>query len=67
VGITPDIEVQNAGKDDRQLTTAHAILKEALAVGNRRKPSRGRGATAIDSGMITDVGREMMAVPQDSP
>jgi len=67
VGITPDIEVQNSGKDDRQLTTAHAIMKEALAVGNRRKPSRGRGTALIDSGMITDVGRGMMAVPQDIP
>jgi carboxyl-terminal processing protease len=68
VGIMPDIEVQNAGKEDRQLTTAHAILKEALVVGGRRKSSRGRGTAQIDSGVITEVGRGMLAVPpQVSP
>lgn len=63
VGIMPDLELANEGKDDQQLTMAHAIMKEALMVGGRRKQAHQRGAMPIDSGVIKEVGRGMLATP----
>jgi carboxyl-terminal processing protease len=63
VGILPDIELANEGKDDRQLNMAHAIMKEALAVASRGKPPQQRGAGPIDNGMIKELGRGMLAAP----
>lgn len=63
VGITPDLELANEGKDDQQLTMAHAIMKEALVVAGRRKQTHQRGIGQIDSGVIKEVGRGMLATP----
>ena len=63
VGIIPDIELSNEGKDDRQLNMAHAIMKEALAVAGRRKHQQQRGAGPIDNGMIKELGRGMLVAP----
>ena len=63
VGIVPDIELANEGKDDRQLNTAHAIMKEALAMASRRKQQRQRGVGPIDSVTIKELGRGMLAAP----
>ena len=46
VGITPDIELANEGKEDRQLDMAHAIMKEALGMTSRRKQPQQRGVRA---------------------
>ncbi len=67
VGIAPDIELENEGKEDRQLNMAHAIMKEALTVANRRKSPQGGGAAPIDSGVIIAVGRGMLATPSVLP
>jgi C-terminal peptidase prc len=66
VGIVPDIELTNDGKDDRQLHMAHAIMKEALAVAGRRKQAQPRGAIPVDNGVIKSVGRSMLAAPPAS-
>jgi carboxyl-terminal processing protease len=63
VGIMPDIELANEGKDDQQLTMAHAIMREALVVAGRGKRAHQRGVGPIDSGMIKEVGRAMLATP----
>src|SRR5262245_14407303 len=63
VGIVPDIELSNEGKDDRQLDMAHAIMKEALAVTSRRKQQQQRGAGPIDNVMMKELGRGMLAAP----
>jgi carboxyl-terminal processing protease len=66
VGIIPDIELSNEGKEDRQLQMAHAIMKEALAVAGRRQPPP-HGTMPIDTGIIKSVGRGMLAAPPPSP
>jgi C-terminal processing protease CtpA/Prc len=66
VGIIPDIELANEGKEDRQLNMAHAIMKEALAVANRRKQPQQRGAGPIDNGIIKELGRGKLATPPTS-
>jgi carboxyl-terminal processing protease len=66
VGIVPDIELSNEGKDDRQLNMAHAIMKEALAMASRRKHRQQRGEGPIDNGMIKELGRGMLAAPPTS-
>jgi carboxyl-terminal processing protease len=63
VGIIPDLELSNEGKEDRQLNMAHAILKEALAVASRRQQQRPREAGPIDHAMIKALGRGMLAAP----
>ena len=63
VGIVPDIEVRNEAKEDRQLTVSQAILKEALDRASRGHPPNGREAPPIDSGMLIEVGRGMLAAP----
>jgi carboxyl-terminal processing protease len=63
VGIVPDIELSNEGKEDRQFDMAHAIMKEALAMTNRRKQQQQRGPGPIDSVMIKELGRGMLAAP----
>ncbi len=63
VGIIPDIELSNEGKDDRQLNMAHAIMKEALAAASRRKHQQQQGAVPIDNGMMKELGRGMLAAP----
>lgn len=63
VGIIPDIELANEGKEDRQLNMAHAIMKEALAMASRRKQPQQRGAGPIDNGIIKELGRGMLAAP----
>jgi carboxyl-terminal processing protease len=63
VGIIPDIELSNEGKDDRQLDMAHAIMKEALAMTSRRKQQQQRGAGPIDNVMMKELGRGMLAAP----
>ena len=63
VGIVPDIELSNEGKEDRQLDMAHAIMKEALAMTNRRKQQQQRGSGPIDNVMIKELGRGMLAAP----
>jgi carboxyl-terminal processing protease len=63
VGIIPDIELSNEGKEDRQLDMAHAIMKEALAMTNRRKQQQQRGAGPIDNVMMKELGRGMLAAP----
>jgi carboxyl-terminal processing protease len=63
VGIVPDIELSNEGKDDRQLDMAHAIMKEALAMTSRRKPPHQRGSGPIDNVMMKELGRGMLAAP----
>jgi carboxyl-terminal processing protease len=63
VGIVPDIELSNEGKEDRQLDMAHAIMKEALAMTNRRKQQQQRGPGPIDSVMMKELGRGMLAAP----
>jgi carboxyl-terminal processing protease len=63
VGIIPDIELSNEGKEDRQLNMAHAIMKEALAVASRRKQQQPRGAGSIDNVMMKELGRGMLAAP----
>jgi carboxyl-terminal processing protease len=63
VGIVPDIELANEGKEDRQLDMAHAIMKEALAVTSRRKQQQQRGSGPIDNVMIKELGRGMLAAP----
>ncbi|MGH8071004.1 MAG: S41 family peptidase [Candidatus Entotheonellia bacterium] len=63
VGIMPDIELSNEGKEDRQLNMAHAIMKEALAMASRRKHQQQRGSGPIDSVMIKELGRGMLAAP----
>jgi carboxyl-terminal processing protease len=63
VGIIPDIELSNEGKDDRQLDMAHAIMKEALAVASRRKHQQQQGAGPIDNGMMKELGRGMLVAP----
>jgi C-terminal peptidase prc len=63
VGIVPDIELSNEGKEDRQLDMAHAIMKEALAVTSRRKQQQQRGPRTIDNTMIKELGRGMLAAP----
>jgi carboxyl-terminal processing protease len=63
VGIVPDIELTNEGKEDRQLNMAHAIMKEALAMASRRKQQQQRGSGPIDSVTIKELGRGMLAAP----
>jgi C-terminal peptidase prc len=63
VGIVPDIELANEGKEDRQLDMSHAIMKEALAVTSRRKQQQQRGSGPIDNVMIKELGRGMLAAP----
>jgi carboxyl-terminal processing protease len=63
VGIMPDIELSNEGKEDRQLNMAHAIMKEALAMASRRKHQQQHGSGPIDSVMIKELGRGMLAAP----
>lgn len=63
VGIIPDIELTNEGKEDRQLDMAHAIMKEALAMATRRKQPQQRGVGPIDNGMIKELGRGKLAAP----
>jgi carboxyl-terminal processing protease len=63
VGITPDIELANEGKEDRQLNMAHAIMKEALAMTSRRKQMQQRGSGPIDSVTMKELGRGMLAAP----
>jgi carboxyl-terminal processing protease len=63
IGIMPDIELSNEGKEDRQLDMAHAIMKEALAVASRRKHQQQRGSGPIDSVMMKELGRGMLAAP----
>ena len=63
VGIVPDIELSNEGKEDRQLDMAHAIMKEALAMTSRRKQQQQRGAGPIDNVMMKELGRGMLAAP----
>jgi C-terminal peptidase prc len=63
VGIIPDIELSNEGQEDRQLNMAHAILKEALAMASRRKHQQPRGSGPIDSVMMKELGRGMLAAP----
>jgi C-terminal processing protease CtpA/Prc len=65
VGILPDLELVNEGKDDQQLSMAHAIMKEALLVGGRRTLAHQRGP--IDSGVIKEVGRGILATPPPPP
>lgn len=66
VGILPDIELKNEGKDDRQLHMAHAIMKEALALTGRRKEAQQRPAIPVDTGVLKSVGRSMLATPPPS-
>jgi C-terminal peptidase prc len=66
VGILPDIELTNEGKDDRQLHMAHAIMKEALALTGRRKQAQQRHAIPVDNGVLKSVGRSMLATPPPS-
>ena len=66
VGITPDIDVQNDGKEDRQLIVAYAILKEALSPGNRPNSPLTREDASIGTG-IREVGREMFAATSVGP
>jgi carboxyl-terminal processing protease len=61
IGIVPDIEVSNEGKEDRQLNMAHTIMKEALAMASRRKQQQ-RGSGPIDS-VMKELGRGMLAAP----
>jgi carboxyl-terminal processing protease len=63
VGIVPDIELPNEGKEDRQLDMAHAIMKEALAMTSRRKQQQQRGSGPIDNVMMKELGRGMLAAP----
>jgi carboxyl-terminal processing protease len=63
VGIVPDIELSNEGKEDRQLDMAHAIMKEALAMTSRRKQQQQRGSAPIDNVMMKELGRGMLAAP----
>jgi carboxyl-terminal processing protease len=63
VGIVPDLELSNEGKEDRQLDMAHAIMKEALAVTSRRKQQQQRGSGPIDNVMMKELGRGMLAAP----
>ena len=63
VGIVPDIELSNEGKEDRQFNMAHAIMKEALAMVNRRKQYPQRGVGPIDHVMMKELGRGMLAAP----
>jgi carboxyl-terminal processing protease len=63
VGIMPDIELSNEGKEDRQLNMAHAIMKEALAMASRRKSQQQRGSGPIDNVMMKELGRGMLAAP----
>ena len=63
VGIVPDIELSNEGKEDRQLDMAHAIMKEALAMTSRRKQQQQRGPGPIDNVMMKELGRGMLAAP----
>jgi len=63
IGITPDIELANEGQEDRQLNMAHAIMKEALGMTNRRKQQQPRGSGPVDSVMMKELGRGMLAAP----
>jgi carboxyl-terminal processing protease len=63
VGIVPDVELSNEGKEDRQLDMAHAIMKEALAMTGRRKQPQQRGSGPIDNVMMKELGRGMLAAP----
>jgi carboxyl-terminal processing protease len=63
VGITPDIELSNEGKEDRQLDMAHAIMKEALVMASRRKHQQPRGSGSIDNVMMKELGRGLLAAP----
>ncbi|HSF32744.1 MAG TPA: S41 family peptidase [Candidatus Tectomicrobia bacterium] len=63
IGITPDIELANEGKEDRQLNMAHAIMKEALAMASRRKHQQPRGSGPIDNVTMKELGRGMLAAP----
>jgi carboxyl-terminal processing protease len=63
VGVVPDVELSNEGKEDRQLDMAHAIMKEALAMTNRRKQPQQRGSGPIDNVMMKELGRGMLAAP----
>jgi carboxyl-terminal processing protease len=63
VGIAPDIELSNEGKEDRQLDMAHAIMKEALAMATRRKHQQQPWSGPIDNGMMKELGRGMLAAP----
>jgi carboxyl-terminal processing protease len=67
VGIMPDIELVNDGKDDRQFNIAHAIMKEALAAATQGKPQRAQGAVQVDSSVIKALGRGMLAAPLPAP
>lgn len=66
VGILPDIELPNEGKDDRQLHMAHAIMREALVVAGQHKQVQPRGLIPVDHGVIKSVGRSMLATPPGS-
>jgi carboxyl-terminal processing protease len=63
VGIAPDLELSNEGKEDRQLNMAHAIMKEALALVSRRQQQQPREAGPIDHVMLKALGRGMLAAP----
>ena len=59
VGIIPDIEVQNAGQEDRQLTMAHALMKAALAGTDRGQSPETRESAPISPNIIKEVARRM--------
>jgi len=63
IGIMPDIELANEGKEDRQLNMAHAIMKEALGLTSRRKHLQRQGSEPVDSVMMKELGRGMLAAP----
>jgi carboxyl-terminal processing protease len=67
IGIAPDIEIANEGKDDRQLNVAHAILKEALAAASQGNPQHQQGSVQIDSSVIKALGRGMLVAPLPEP
>ena len=67
IGIMPDIEGHNAGKEDRQLSMSQAILQEALALANRRSSPSRREAGRIDNSALLEVGRAMLATPAVPP
>jgi carboxyl-terminal processing protease len=64
VGVVPDIEVRNEGQEDRQLSIAQEIFKEVFFMASRRKSPHGREALPLDTNIITQVGRAMLATPQ---
>ena len=63
IGITPDIELANEGKEDRQLDDGPCHHEGGPGHDEPTKQPQQRGSGPIDSVMMKELGRGMLAAP----